>query len=160
MACYTPFQCGLVLQWWQYHIIASTLTHTLCTNPCHTAPCVACLRAHAECVMSEAWERLRQILYSDGGLVSVWAQCSARAHSSASAGCLNDQQDPHCSSPVICHSILPNSANVFSGKHVALIRGYFLSFGNVNTVLDCEEAIRGWEAVVKRQKIWGLKEGL
>lgn len=80
--------------------------------------------AHAECVMSRAWVRLRQILYGTGGLVSLWASVLWRR--ALQCFCwLNDQKDPHCSSLVVCHSVLLDIVNVFRGKHVPPIRGCF-----------------------------------
>ncbi len=35
--------------------------------------------------------------------------------------------------------LLLNAANVFRGKHIPPIGGYFF-FGNVNTVVNCKEA--------------------
>lgn len=49
-----------------------TPTHLACRPEPHSFlrwPCPA----HAECVMSGAWVRLRQILYGVGGLASLWA---------------------------------------------------------------------------------------
>lgn len=75
MAYYTLFYSSVILHW--YHIITSPHTHKLSAQLAHksqphSSPC--CLSpAHAECVMSRAWVRLRQILYCVGRSFSFWA---------------------------------------------------------------------------------------
>lgn len=82
-------------------------------------------------------------------------QCCGGVHFSASADWLNDQQDSHCQSPVICHSVLLDTANVFRGKHITPIRGYFF-FGYVNTVVNCKDAC--WDDGHERVRGSGKKE--
>lgn len=79
-SCWSEYN-GFVLQWLWYHIIASACSeiHSWCTKPqLHSS--LRCLSpTHAECVMSGAWVRLRQILYGVGGLVSLWVLVLCRS---------------------------------------------------------------------------------
>lgn len=83
MAYYTPFYCGFVLAVIAipHHCIDThAQTHTQLAYKSQPHSCLCCLSpAHAECVMSGAWVRLRQILCGVGGLVSLWASVLRRS---------------------------------------------------------------------------------